>query len=422
MRFIRTFLNREISYFKKLHQEAQRLLVSSVLFNLISPIFGIFVNAFLWRQSQDMILVALFNLIFFGVIPIAFYLNGFLLRKFAPNVLCYTALGIEGIVVASLIFLSNISYEITVIFGILYGLTAGFYWANRNLLKLKTTQSHDRFYFTSIEAASSNVTGVFVPLFIGWLITFGSIIHFYTPLQGYRIVAFLMLLIIGITGIVMHGHSVKHTTGKLLLKNAQTSWQRLRIVQFFIGLGGGMSIFVPTLMVLILVGNEATLGTIQSLSAIIASLIVYILAKYLRVRHRVLLFSISAGLVILGGSIFGYFYSALAVAVFFALMALAQPFIWMAISSLNLDLIDKETGDRQYAYVADQEIYLNGGRVVGILLFITGIHFFSSETALRYTPLFMGLSQLIIIFFAKSTEKHHAKVKIAPAPDAVSNN
>jgi MFS transporter, YQGE family, putative transporter len=414
MRFIHKLIDQEISHFTKLHREAQRLLASAILFNLISPIFGIFVNAFLWRQSQDMILVALFNLTFFMIIPFAFYLNGFLLKKFAPNILCYSALAIEGIVVASLIFLSSISYTIAILFGILYGLTAGLYWANRNLLKLKTTRSHDRLYFTSIEAASSNVTGVFVPLFIGWLITFGSIIHLYTPVQGYRIVAFLLLLVIGITAIVMHGHSVKHTIGKLWLTNAQTSWQRLRIVQFFVGISSGMMIFVPTLMVLILVGNEATLGAIQSLSAIIASLIVYVLAKYLHVKHRVLLFSVSAALIIFGGSMFGFFYSALAVALFFALMALAQPFIWMAISSLNLDLIDQETDDRKYAYVADQEIYLNGGRVAGILLFIAGIHFFSSETALRYTPLFMGLSQLLIIFFARSTEKHHAKIEVTP--------
>lgn len=415
MRFIRNIVSQEVSHFKQLHTEAQRLIGSIFLFNLISPIFGIFVNAFLWRQSQDMILVALFNLTFYTFIPFAFYLNGFLLRKFAPNILCYTSLAIEGVVVASLIFFSHITYPTAVIFGILYGLTAGVYWANRNLLKLKTTQSHDRIYFTSLEAASGNVTGVFVPLFIGWFITIGSIIHLYTPVQGYQMAAFLMLLIIAITGIVMHGHSVKHTIGKLWISNAQTSWQRLRILQFCVGLSNGMLIFIPTLMVLILVGNEATLGTIQSLSAIIASLIIYILAKHLHVKHRVMLFLIGAMLAILAGGIFGIFYSAIAVAVYFALIALAQPFQWVAISSLNLDLIDKETGDRHFAYVADQEIYLNSGRVLGVIIFITAIHFYSSETALRFTPLMMGLSQILVLILAKSTEKHHAKVEITPA-------
>lgn len=408
MNIVKNFISKEMSYFKKLHAEAQRLISSIILFNLISPIFGIFVNAFLWRQSQDMILVAVFNLVFFMLIPFAFYANGLLLKKFAPNILCYTSLAIEGLVIASLIFFDTITYTTVVIIAVLYGITAGIYWANRNLLKLKTTQSHDRIYFTSIEASSGTVTGVFIPLFIGWFIALGSIIHLYSHVQGYQMISLMMLIIIAAIGFVMHGHAIKHTAGKLLVRNISKSWRRFRVLEFFYGLNNGMLIFIPTLMVLILVGNEEALGTIQSLSAIIASLIVYILAKYLDVKHRVLLFAVSTILLLIGGSVFGMLYSAFAVAIFFACSALSQPLSWIAISSLNLDMIDKNQHEHHYAYVCDQEIYLNGGRVVGIILFIAAVYFLSNEQALRYTPFFMAASQLLVLLLAKSVEKHHA--------------
>lgn len=226
-------------------------------------------------------------------------------------------------------------------------------------------------------------------------------------------ISLMMLLVIAAIGIVMNGHTVKQTISTLLVHNVTPSWQRFRLLEFFYGLANGMIIFVPTLMVLILVGNEETLGTIQSLSAIIASLIVYVLAKYLDIKHRFLLFSVSAGLLILGGSIFGILYSALAVAVFFACNALAQPFSWVAISSLYLDLIDKKEDEKRFAYMCDVEIYLNAGRVGGILLFIGAIYFFSSEQALRFTPLLMGASQVLLLFLAHATENHHQTESIA---------
>lgn len=409
MRFIQNFINQEIIYFKKLHADAQRLILSIILFSLVGPIFTIFVNAFLWRQSQDIILIAFYNLVLFTFILVAFYLNGILLNRYSVNRLYFIALALEGLSVVALIFLPTLSYLNVFLFSVANGLAAGMYWANRNLLTLKTTQSDDRIYFASLEIASSNINKVFIPLFIGWFITFGSTIHLYSPVQGYQIVSVVMLFIIGLIGVVMKKDSVKFPVAKLFLSKVSKGWQRFRLIQFIYGLNHGILAFVPTLIVLILVGNEETLGTIQSFSAILASLLIYLIAKRLDVKHRLILFSINVALLVLGASIFGIYYSALAVFVFFACQALASPFDWVAISSLNYDLIDKTNKADHYAYVCDQEIYLNAGRIVGITFFIAAIHFISNEFALRFAPFLVALLQIGLIFAARSAEKHHAK-------------
>src|SRR5258708_32425196 len=113
-----SFIARETAYFYKLHQDARKLLVSIFLYNLVSPLFGIFLNAFLWRQTHDIILLTVYNLILYAFIPIGFYLNGWLLRRFSPAVPYTISLLLYGFAIAVLMFLSKISYPAIVIFSI----------------------------------------------------------------------------------------------------------------------------------------------------------------------------------------------------------------------------------------------------------------------------------------------------------------
>ena len=109
-------------------------------------------------------------------------------------------------------------------------------------------------------------------------------------------------------------------------------------------------------------------------------------------------------------------YSALAVTVFFACQALSQPFMWVALNSLNYDLIDNGKREAHYAYVCDKELYLNAGRILAILVFIGIVYSYSAEVALRFSPLIVAVSQVGLILLARSTEKHHSTT------DSVSQN
>ena len=332
--FIKLFIAKEIKNFQKLHPEAKRLFSSIMLFNLINPIYSIFINAFLWRQSQDLVLIAFYNLIVFIFIPGAFYFNGWLLKKTSLNRLYFISAAIQGVAVSSLIFLNSLSYPAIIIFGILNGIGMGMYWANRNFLTFKTTQSDDRIYFSSLEASAETASRVIIPLFIGLFITFGTTIHLYTPLQGYQIISVGIILVTLAIGLVMRGNPIHIPFGSMLVKQPSKSWQRFQALQFTYGINHGILTFVPILMVLYLVGQEESLGVIQSLSAIIGSLTIFLLGKYLHIRHRLTLFAINVIFLIIGGGIFGFMYPALGVTVFFACQALPQPFMWVALNSL----------------------------------------------------------------------------------------
>jgi YQGE family putative transporter len=368
---------------------------------------GIFINAFLWRQTQDFTIIGLYNLLIYVAVPLGFYINGFLFTYFSTNSLYVFSLLLRILLVSILIFLPQITYPIIIVFGLLEGLVVGMYWANRNILTLKATQSHDRIYFSSLESISETFTAITIPFVIGWFIILGTFLQLYTPQTAYKLLSLAMLAVTGVVWFVMTSFKVEFKKlTHLFITNAGTSWNKFRLLQLILGFADGTRSFIPALMVLLLIGNEGALGTVQSFAAILSAVVVYFLAKSLQTKHRLILLQISFVIGILGATFFGLYYSALGVIVFFACQALTTPFNWVALQSLNYDLIDEEKNqEKHYAYVCDQEIYLNGGRVLAIIGFLWLVHSFSSDTALRFSPIIFAFSQLFLLLLAKSLER-----------------
>lgn len=407
MESIKHFIAKEASHYQRLDANAQKLLTSIALFSIIGPIFSIFINAFIWRQSQEFTLVAFYNIAVFTAVPLGFYLNGLLLRKFPTNLLYFLGLLVSGLIICILIYLPRLGYADVGIFGFLHGLAAGLYWANRNLLTLKTTHSDNRIYFSGLESILNTYSKILVPFVIGWFIILGSSYGLYSELTAYKIIAILMLGIIGITGAMMMTFTVKlHPYKHLLLQTVSSSWQKFRMLQIILGFLQGVAVLLPTLMVLSLLGKEDALGTVQALSSILTAFVVYKLAKTLKVKHRLLLLQISFLLGLIGAIAFSYFFSGIGVIIFYICQAVATPFLWIATSSLNYDLIEEDKNDQtHYAYITDQEVYLNGGRASAIIVFVILIHLFSNDFALRFTPLIFAISQIFLSVLARSIER-----------------
>jgi YQGE family putative transporter len=354
-----------------------------------------------------MILIAAYNLSVFLTIPVGFYLNGFLLKKFQTNKLYCFGIITQAFIIALLIFLPETTIIAIIVFGLLYGIAMGMYWANRNLLTLRSTHSDNRIYFSGLETILNRISEIIAPIMIGFFITSGSFFSLYTPLIAYKILAIFMILISLLIGYsTMNMQTPREDNVTLWLHNAPKQWQKFRWYEIYVGFISGIETLLPVLMIFVLVGEENSLGTIQSISAILSALVVYEIAKKLKIQQRVLLVLISTSISILGAISFSFFYSAIVVFIFFVAIEIASPILYIALSSLNYDLIDKkETSAHHYAYICDQELYLNGGRVVAMILFLYLIHTYSNTFALRFMPIAYAMVQLLVFFVAKTTEK-----------------
>lgn len=399
----------EIRHFHILSIQERKLLFSIAIYNIIYPIFAIFINAFLWRQTHDLTLIAVYNILLYTGLPLGFYLNGLLLRRSSPNVLYFLGLALSGIIVAILIFLPTDHYDSVSIFGLINGIATGIFWANRNFLTLETTKSSDRIYFSSIESVTDIITSILVPVAIGFFIIYGSTVNLYTPIVGYKMLSIIMLLIIVFIGKIIMSFTLQTTpTKQITLTKISKTWKLVRFLQLTEGLTDILRLFLPTIIILYLLGNEQTLGIFQSLLATIAALVLYIITRSLKTKYRVSMLTACFVLTVIGTFAFSKYYSSMTgIFIFFACLAIAMPLLWIATRSLTYDVIDKETKHKSnhFAYIFDMELYINLGRIIAITGFVFMLHFFSNETALRFLPLMLATLQICLIVTAQSIEK-----------------
>ena len=419
MEITKKILSVEKDHFNRLSSQAKQLIKGFTLFNLIFPIFSIFTMAYLWRQSHDIILVAIFNLGVFAAMPVGFYINGYLLKKFYPSKLYFSGILFQAIFTAAVIFSPVTNYTSTLIYGLFIGLSAGLIWSNRAFLVVKITSNKNMIYFISLDSTISLLLGIVVPVAIGSFIIFGQSGHLYSPVQAYYFLSLLMFLIV-----FFIFNNTKNITSELpqlsqiFLKKPSKKWLKMRFFAFIFGLLSGLGSFVPIIMVMQFIGKEDALGTVQSLSAVVAAIIIYTVGKKITVEQRGWIVAGNVLFAILAGLSFAILYSKIGVFIYFIFQSFAQPLGSIGYSSIYYGLVETENQKTQnhYSHIVDSEIYINSGRIIGITAFILFIHLSSQAVALRYTLLFFTFFQILLFIIARSIDKGPKTITVNNSP------
>ncbi len=413
MRRFFIFIREEYAYFQKLGSDAQHLLLSYVLTGITDPILFIFLNAFLWERSNNLLLLAWYNASMFLGLPLGFYLNGQFLKKYSPTKMYLIGCLSQGIVASLLFFFSLVTYPFLFFFGLTFGIATAFYWANRNLLSLRTTNSENRIYFSSLESTLATPISIVMPFIIGWFIYFGRIVHLYTLNQAYQLLATFAIFVLFFVGLVVRNVKIELSPIRhLIVRKASNHWHLYRLYTIFSGLQGGIAIFLPTIMILSFLGKENVVGTIQGIASIFSAIAIYFVGRFASSSSRVQIFFISFILLLLSGLSFGIFFSGLGVLLYFVFSSLQAPFGWAGASSLSQDTIDTEEEDslyNHYAFVFDEEIFLNTGRIAGVIVFFLLVTQFSSSFALRFSPFLLGTSQILLVFIVQILDKKNLR-------------
>ncbi len=402
--------------FQKLGANGQKLVTSIAIFNLVSPIIGTFVTAFIWRSNADITLVALYVLVSWSTTPIGFYLNGRLMRKFPVGKLFLFGTIMQGFVVSVLLFLQPIGPVAITAFALLSGLFSGFYWSNRDFLTLTSINSDKRVYFGSLENATGTVASITIPPIVGFFIVFGDQAGLYTIRVAYVILGIITLLTLFLAGKRTENINLE-TPGpaKVTLQKATKNWGTVRKLMFFVGTFNGLEMFLPSILVLTLVGNEGTLGTIQSITALFSAAVIYLLGR--KTSHnlfRILL--IGTVLTTIGSLILGLAFTAVGVVTFLAFNSLGFSLRWLAIlpafyDSIHLD--PNHGNNHQYAYIFDNEVVLNTGRFVGVGSFLLAFWLFGESVTRFIIPVF-AITQLGTLYLGRSVIKKTKSLQEAP--------
>lgn len=396
-------LKTEVSHFKRQPHNFQILVLTNMVYAFVLPVIDIFVAAYVMRNSNDPVKVVIYQLTIYTGIPLTFLLNGFLLKHINIKKLYSAGMILSGVSMMIMMSLKTLNLVGIGFAGITMGLSFGFYWANRDYLALAITNDENRNYYYGLETFFYTIIAVVIPVTIGWFIESkggDSQVHTaYLVITGAVFVVTILASVVCFRGTFKNPKQKKYIFFKF-----HPLWYRLLSLALLKGLAQGFLVTAPAMLIMLLLGKEGALGTAQSIGAIIAAIIMYILGRLSKPSDRIKIFA--AGLILFAvGALFnGILFNQIGVILFMLLLLVAKPLMDLAYFPIQfkvIDIVSKIENRGEFAYILNHEAGLYAGRFLGAGTFLVFAYAISTEIALRYAIIIIAVLQLYSIVVAK---------------------
>ena len=402
----------EFRFFMSMPRDMRLVLITNMIYAFVIPIIDIFVGAYIMRSSNDPSMVAVYQLCVYTGIPFAFLINGFLLNKINISHLYSFGMLLSGISMIFMMTLSSIDMLGVSISGFIMGGSFGFFWANRDFLTLDTTNDSNRNYYYGVETFFYTITFIVVPAVVGWFIVKSTSLEWFggSIQAAYKVVTFVVLLLTILSSIVIHLHKFRNPAEKKFLYwRFDKLWKKMLGLASLKGMVQGYLVTAPAILIMTLVGDEAALGTIQSISGILTAFLLYFLGRTTKPKHRIYIFAAGMTIFLVGALTNMILFSAIGVIVFVLCKVLFMPLhdiAYFPIQMKVIDILSAKENRSKYAYIFNHEFGLYVGRFFGLVLFIGLAFYVSREFALRYSLVIVALIQMLAIPLAKNIMKN----------------
>jgi YQGE family putative transporter len=393
----------EIDHFQSQTRNFQILIFTNLVYALVLPVIDVFVAAYIMRNSNDTSKVVIYQLAIYTGIPLTFILNGFLLKHFNIRKLYSAGMMLSG--VAMIIMMSFEILDLTGIgiAGIIMGMSFGLYWSNRDYLALAITNDKNRNYYYGLETFIYTIIAIVIPATIGWYIqskTTETDKH-----DAYLIITGIVFLITIVASVVCFRGKFENPAQKqYIFFKFHPLWYKLLSLATFKGLAQGFLVTAPAMLIFKLLGEEGELGNAQSIGAVLAAIIIYLIGRFSKPSDRIKIFSIGLILFALGACLNGFLYNQNGVIIFLLLLLIAKPLMDLAYFPIQLRVIDivshiEKRGE--FTYILNHEAGLYVGRLCGAGTFLVLYYSVSEDFALRYAVGIIAILQLFSIYISK---------------------
>jgi len=381
------------------------------------PILSIFMNTFLWRQSGDVTLIGLYNLGWVLGLPIGFIANGLLLRKIHVKYLYFFGTVLQGIGSALAIFSGVLTPLSVIIYGSLYGTASGFFWGNRNSLDFRLSHGRNRSFYNHLYYVVNLLLQVIAPIVIGWLIVSGEKLDLYSAESAYKVLLGLALLSLTVSGSLVAVFPMPRVIPKkLFMSKPSKHWRQVRLFNVLFNLMWGINFFLPASLILYFGSKEGILGTLQSVAALLAAGVMYILGRKTHIKYAPRTVLLANVLYLLSCLFLIWQFSWLGAAVYLITVMIVSPIRWSASYTVIMEIMDGEDGvldgEADYAVVLDNELMFNLGRSLSIVFLLVMVSI-SLEGALKWVPLVMAVTQFGVLLPLRRMVTQALRAKIS---------
>lgn len=400
---------RELAFFKSQSKNIRTLLITNMLYALILPIIEIFVGAYIMRNTGSPSFVAIYQLCMYVGVVTTSILNGFLLKILKVNWLYSFGIILSAIALMVMMFVQSLGIVHLGIAGFALGASTGFFWTNRYLLTLNSTNDDNRNYFFGLESFFFALWSIVVPLCVGaFLATIDHKViwgHTFNVNNGYQIITLVVLAIaVGACIVLSKGNFANPAQKEFIYIKFHILWRKLLTLAGLKGMVQGFLVTAPAILVMRLVGNEGSLGLIQGIAGAATAVLVYVLGRIAQPKHRMHIFGVGLFLFFTGTLTNGILFSAFGVIIFVLCKVLFQPLHDLAYFPTMMKTIDTVSAiekRNEYAYIMSHEIGLFIGRAFGMILFIAMAYLISENFALKYALIIVAALQLLSLPLAK---------------------
>jgi len=393
----------EYHHLLTLPKKARILQISFALQGAAYPILSTFMSAFIWRQEGGLINVAFYHLGLFIALPIVFYLNGTLLVRFSITRLYLYGSLLMAVSAIILVLFSQLFVLVGFIYalvGFIDGAGNGFHWANRNYLTQKETESSCRAYFIGLNLTVDTITSIFVPLIAGWtIVTLEHAFNLPLIMSYIPLVLFAVLLLITSGILVEKERFASPKTALLHIQLISPSWRAMRFLTVSLGIIEGVTFYLPTILILEIVGNEGVLGTLTSLLAFVGMALTYSYGRKASITHHVPVLILSQFVGMIAGFFVMIAFNQFGVMLYLLLSTISFSFLWIASEPIMMDIVDVEVADNEpirYAYILDREVFLNIGRVLSVSIVLVIAFFINMQILFRYSLVSVFLTSILM--------------------------
>jgi YQGE family putative transporter len=381
----------------------QVLIVSNMMYALVLPVIEIFVAAYVMRNSRAVARVVTYQLSIYAATPLAFYLNGKVLATLGAKHLYAAGMLLSGAAMILMMQLSILTPIGVATSGFTMGLATGLFWANRGFLALTATNNANRNYYYGVEMFVATLASVVVPALIGWFIS-GTTLYGWLggiPNRAYHIIA---VVVFGLTvlaaGILERGVFRNPKDAHFVFFRFHPLWWKMLKLALLKGLAQGYIVTAPAMLIMLLVGQEGTLGATQAIGGVVSAGVLYLAGRTAAPRHRIFVFAVGLLLFFLGAVVNTLLFNAAGVLIFIACLLLAKPLLDLAYYPIQfqvIDVVSRLESRNEYAYIFNHEIGLFAGRCLGCGLFLAIAYGWSGNAALKYALPVIALLQLLSI-------------------------
>src|SRR5690625_3387789 len=396
IKFAEQFLDKE-----SMNRDLFILLIIGGLYSLGIFLSNTFVNVYLWRQANDFIIIAMYNLAIFIFQPITFILAGKIAKKIDRIVVLRLGVTFLSIFFLTVLIVGEQAAKYNFLLGCLLGIGYGFYWLAFNVLTFEITEPETRDIFNGFMGGLESLGGMIGPVLAGFIIAKLTTNVGYTTVFSISFSLFILAVICsfflrrrkatGKYGLLTVIHEIKENH----------NWRSVINANLFQGMREGIFVFVVTIWIFIITKSEFALGMfnlcLSGLSFVFYLIVTKVVKPHMRKRAIFigsLIISLSVFLIL-----FDLTYTQLII--YAIIIGMGYPIINVPYNSMAYDVIGKckYAKELRIEYVVALEIFVNIGRVLSIVIFIFTVMLFNNTKPIPVLLAIFSHAYLFIFIF-----------------------